>query len=577
MSSSTRDFPEISLRERLGVLLAFRVAIVTILLGGAVLTNAPALSSLSAPKNLTYLSLIVGTYLLTILYALGLRLVRNLKLLADIQIAGDLLVTAVLVISTGGIDSLFVFLFFITIINAAGVAGRQTALLAAAATAGVFVFLALVATDTLQLPNIEALRTQRSTGALLYEISLHISAAFLVAILAGYLSNRLGEVTGELERQQSNVVELRALNANILESLNSGLLTIDTHDRIIFFNRAAEDITGHKASEVYGDPLAKVFPEVAASLGKNPDIPRLESLYHRPGGDEICLGFSVSELRDSHRQNAGRIIIFQDLSDVKKLELENKRAERLAAIGQLAASIAHEIRNPLASISGSVEMLESMADLGEDDALLMRIIVREVDRLNHLITDFLEFSRPRPLEFVDTDLLKLTREVVDLFKNQRSDTHLQVDLDIPNELHAAPAQVDREALRQILWNLLNNAREAMPAAPAAHRVRVSICAPDTHPHTHWRISIEDSGTGIAKSISERIFDPFFTTKEAGTGLGLATIHRLINQHDGRIHVTHSDELGGARFDIDIPAAPDLSSPGNLDGQSSRPALSSAHE
>src|SRR5690606_32926680 len=158
-------------------------------------------------------------------------------------------------------------------------------------------------------PNIEVTRTQPLTGALLYEISLHVTAAFLVAILAGYLSNRLGEVTGELERQQSNVVELRALNANILESLNSGLLTIDIEDRIIFFNRAAEDITGHKAAEVYGDPLAKVFPEVAESLDKTPDIPRLESLYHRPGGDEICLGFSVSELHDSHRQNAGRIII----------------------------------------------------------------------------------------------------------------------------------------------------------------------------------------------------------------------------------------------------------------------------
>jgi len=552
MSSSTRDLPEISLRERLGVLLAFRVAIVTILLGGAVLSNASALSSLSDPKNLTYLSLIVSTYLLTILYAVGLRLVRNLKLLADIQIAGDLLITAILVITTGGIDSLFTFLFFITIINAAGVAGRQTALLAAATTAGVFVFLALIATDALHLPEIEAVRTQRSTGVLLYEISLHISAAFLVAILAGYLSNRLGEVTGELERQQSNVVELRALNANILESLNSGLLTIDTHDRIIFFNRAAEDITGHKASEVYGDPLAKVFPEVAESLGKNPEIPRLESLYHRPGGDEICLGFSVSELRNSHYQNAGRIIIFQDLSDVKKLELENKRAERLAAIGQLAASIAHEIRNPLASISGSVEMLESMADLGEDDAILMRIVVREVDRLNHLITDFLEFSRPRPLSIVDADLLELTGEVVDLFKNQKSDTHLQVDLHIPEDLSAAPARVDREALRQILWNLLNNAREAMSDGKAKH-IRASITRPDIQPH--WRITIEDNGPGIPKTIVERIFEPFFTTKDTGTGLGLATIHRLIKQHDGRIHVTHSEDLGGARFDIELPVTP----------------------
>ncbi|AWV90573.1 two-component system sensor histidine kinase NtrB [Bradymonas sediminis] len=558
MSPSSRELPEISLRERLGVLLAFRVAIVTILLGGAVVTNASALSSLADPENLTFLSLIVGTYLLTIVYAVGLRFVRNLKVLAVLQIAGDMLLTAILVIATGGLDSLFVFLFYITIINAAGVAGRRTALLAATATAVVFIYLALGATQILVFPDIEVMRTQRTTGALLYEISLHISAAYLVAILAGYLANRLGEVTGELERQHSNVVELRALNANILESLNSGLLTINTDDRIIFFNRAAEDITGHTASEAYGNPLAKVFPELADRLGENPDMPRLESNYTRPGGDEICLGFSVSPLLNSQHQNAGRIVIFQDLSEVKKLELENKRAERLAAIGQLAASIAHEIRNPLASISGSVEMLESMADLDEDDAMLMRIIVREVDRLNHLITDFLDFSRPRPLNIVDTDLIKMTGEVIGLFQNKKSDAHLQVDLEFPDDLDAAPAPVDREALRQILWNLLNNAREAMPDADGAGRIRVSIARTDAQ--TQWRISVEDNGPGIPAPQLERIFEPFFTTKETGTGLGLATIHRLIKQHDGRIHAAQSDDLGGARFDIEFPVATSLSSP-----------------
>jgi two-component system sensor histidine kinase PilS (NtrC family) len=195
----------------------------------------------------------------------------------------------------------------------------------------------------------------------------------------------------------------------------------------------------------------------------------------------------------------------------------------------------------------------------------MRIVVREVDRLNKLITNFLEFSRPRALDMADADLIELSREVLGLFNNNKSCDPVQVDLRCADsageELAEAPARVDREAFRQVLWNLLNNAREAMSQTDAPHRIIVSV-APraaadepdDGRPpeDAAWLIAIEDDGPGIAPEVAERIFEPFFTTKETGTGLGLATIHRLIEQHHGRIHVGPAEELRGARFEIELP-------------------------
>jgi two-component system sensor histidine kinase PilS (NtrC family) len=568
MSQDSRGHNEIPLRERLEGLLAFRVVIVTVLLGSSVAIDAQALSSLSNPKNLTLLSLIVGTYLLTILYALGLRYLEDLRVLAQLQIAGDLFVTAILVTATGGLDSLFVFLFYLNIINAAVVAGRRSAVLTATATASAFLFLALAAWEIIDLPALEAARTSRSLQELIYEVGINSVAAFMVAVLAGYLAERLGEVTGELERQQSSIKELRALNANILASLNSGLLTVNSNGAVIFFNRAAEAITGQSAAHVYGKQLDDVFPAIGGPLSdashllgeSTYDEPglgganesRLESVYVRPDGEEVYLGFSVSLLRDSNDEVAGRIVIFQDLSEVKKLEREKKRSERLAAIGELAASIAHEIRNPLASISGSVEMLESMGDLDDDDATLMRIIVREVDRLNKLITNFLDYSRPSSLERSEADLIELIKEVLELFRNRAANGEVTLDFEVEQGLEAAPAMVDREAFRQVLWNLLNNAREAMEDRPGPHHTHLRV----SQRADQWVVAIEDNGPGLDPAVADRIFEPFFTTKEKGTGLGLATIHRLVEQHDGKIHVMNADELDGARFEIELPKARD---------------------
>jgi two-component system sensor histidine kinase PilS (NtrC family) len=559
MATSTDEQLDLTLRERLEGLMAFRVVIVTLLLGSSIAFDAQALSSLSNPKNVILLSLIVGTYLLTIGYAIALRRSSELEPLARAQVLNDMVVSVVLVFVTGGLDSLFTFLFFLNIISSAIVSGRGAAFVMAGLTTMCLVTLALDASGTVELVDFSTTRSRRTFGNLAYSVGVNSIAAFLIAVLSGYLSERLGKVAGELRRQQFNIEELRALNRNILTSLSSGLITVDDERKIIFFNRAAEYITGLAADDVYGESLADIFPGLSRALNKSsgfedtaaPTETRLEVEYERPDGKLAFLGFSVSVLRDSLGNDAGRIVIFQDLSEVKRLEAEKKRSERLAAVGELAAAIAHEIRNPLASISGSVEMLEAMGDLEGEDQALMRIVVREVDRLDSLITSFLDYSRPKSFSRENSDIAELIEDVLRLFERRSDSTNATVQFDIGDDDASYYASVDREAIRQVMWNLLNNAREAMEDADgdAPPRIRVALARGDGL----LTISVEDDGPGIDEQTKKRIFEPFFTTKEGGTGLGLATIYRIIEEHGGKLRTTDPVELSGARFEVELKA------------------------
>ena len=557
MATSTDEQLDLTLRERLEGLMAFRVVVVTLLLGSAVAFDAQALSSLSDPKNLILLSLIVGTYLLTIGYAIVLRKDQHLESLARAQVLNDMVVSVVLVFVTGGLDSLFTFLFFLNIISAAIVAGRGAALVMAGLTSMCLGTLALDAAGAIEVASFSTTRSNRTLGNLAYSVVVNSVAAFLIALLSGYLSERLGRVAGELERQQFNIEELRALNRNILTSLSSGLITVDEDRSIIFFNRAAESITGLSAEDVYGESLSDIFPKLSDALADDrvvdgaslPSETRLEVEYERPDAKSAFLGFSVSVLRDSLGNDVGRIVIFQDLSEVKRLEAEKKRSERLAAVGELAAAIAHEIRNPLASISGSVEMLEAVGELDGEDEALMRIVVREVDRLDSLITSFLDYSRPKSLSREPTDIAELVHDVLRLFEKRSDADSCRVRFDVEDEEASYVAEVDREAMRQVLWNLLNNAREALDESASTRDVAIHVgLARHDDALILW---VEDDGPGIDEELHERIFEPFFTTKEGGTGLGLATIYRIIDEHGGTLRTSEPHELSGARFEVEL--------------------------
>lgn len=520
-------------RERLQALMLFRVILVTVFLGAALLLDVNALADFSDPTNTTMLLLIVGTYALTILYAVMLRTQSNVFELAVAQLTLDVIIVGVLVNASGGVDSPFLFLFLLFVVAGALVLGRRAALnVALAVTAMMFV----LAADTLALFEAEP-----ASGLVwketLFRVGLNGSAAIIIALLSGYLTELLGEATTRIEEQQASLDRLRALNDNILASLTSGLMTVDADDRIIFFNLAAEQILSAPAPNVLQQPLAEVFPPLAA-ITANDSRQRGELRYERDDGSAVYLGFSVSPLVADEEQS-GRIIIFQDLSEIKRLEDEVQRSERLAAIGALAAGIAHEIRNPLAAISGSVEMLADEG-LSPDDQHLLQIVLREVDRLNGLITDFLEYSRPRPLNLVRASLHAEVRRATDLFERRADiqlETALQDDVDV---------MLDTEAFQQVIWNLLNNAAQAASSTATNPRVRLRV-----HGTTLW---VEDNGPGIAREHIDKIYQPFFTTRGEGTGLGLATLYKLIEAHEAQITTHAHGALGGATFELQLRAA-----------------------
>lgn len=517
-----------------------RVLLVTLFLGSALLLDINALTDLSSTRNATIVGLIVGTYGLTILYALLLRRGTPIEELAAMQLTLDVVIVGVLVSAYEGIDSPFIFLFLLNVIAAALLLGRRAALYAAAA---VTAMLLVLATQRLGLFAPTPAPGEVWKDAL-FRVALNGSASLVVAFLSGYLTERLGEATTELAEQRASLRELRALNDNILASLSSGLLTVDRDNVVIFFNRAAEQITGLSEDSVLGVPLGRVMPEIAELLSQTPSAEiRQEATHVRTDGARVYLGFSISPLFGSDDQPTGRIVIFQDLTDIKQMEDQVRRSERLAAIGGLSAAIAHEIRNPLASISGSVEMLSENASTSEDDRALMSIILREVNRLNELITEFLDYTRTRELQLSPQEPHAVLTRVLDLFQHRERGFSVAVDVepDLP------PIRVDVEAMSQVIWNLLNNAVEA---TAATDEPQIHIGARRTERGVElW---VEDNGPGIPAENLERIFQPFFTTKTSGTGLGLATLFRIVEDHGARCHVVGHGELGGARFEIVFP-------------------------
>ncbi len=543
------------MRERLERLALGRAVLVTAFLGSAVAIDLTSVGDVSDPRNLSLLALIVLTYLMTIGYGAALRRQFPLHRLAYIQLLGDIGLATGLTLVTGGFESLFLFFFHLTIINAAIIIDRRAALIFAGITTAVMIYLATITTGWLPNPLIDLPLREATPTELFYQVSINSVAGFLIALLAGQLSARLGRAARELARRQSDIADLRALNQHILASLSSGLLTVDRDGTIIFFNSAAEQITGLDADDALGRPLEELFPHIAdraashqhQSEASSDSISRLESPYQRPDGQSLHLGFSLSPLRNSSGEQIGRIIIFQDLSDIKDMEARMKRSERLAAVGELSAAIAHEIRNPLASISGSVEMLDQKMD-SEDDQTLMKIIVREVDRLNLLISDFLDYSQPGAIDTDEQPILPILNDVVQLFRHSREFEDLQIDVE-PTPDGEAIVDIDAEAIRQVYWNLLRNAAHAMEDCPG-HKICLDARISDDRSTIIF--GVEDDGTGVEEQAKARLFEPFFTTRDSGTGLGLATTYRLLEEQGGTIDVVEPRTLGGARFEFQLP-------------------------
>jgi two-component system sensor histidine kinase PilS (NtrC family) len=532
------------LGRRLTYVMLVRVILFTLILGGTVAVNL----AWGTPEELggpyvTFLFVFIAViYVLNIGYAVVLRLWPRPVTLAAVQLFGDLISSAILVHGTGGADSAFVLFFLLTPIAAAVLMDRRAAMLIAGAAVVVFGVVVLLGfTQVLPpFPGQVRLPWTVTPGGLGRSLLINGSAMIAVAVLAGYLAEQLRHAAEQVEVQQAHIDDLATLNIDIIRCLESGLITVSDGGRVLSINRAAGEILGLPHAQASGRPLAHLCPELA-ELAEGSEVRRTEVSVERTSQAQL-LGVSVSPLTDHLNRVRGRIINFQDLTAVRQMEEVVQRSEHLASLGRMAAAIAHEIRNPLASISGSLELLRAEDDLDPDNRKLMEIVLREIERLNTLITSFLEFARPRP---PDLRRLELGQEIATITEGISLPGQDAPEVTLAQAEPDVWVDADRDQLKAILWNLVRNAAEA----GETERVTVKILADNGGAV----LTVADTGDGIPTDRLPHIFEPFFTSKELGTGLGLAMVHRMVQEHGGTIAV-ESEEGRGATFTITLPRA-----------------------
>jgi len=473
-------------------------------------------------------------YLLAIVYAVLEHQVRDQVRFAIVQIAGDLVLLSGIVLITGGAASPFIILYFLVVIGAGILFYRAGSMITAGASAVLFgvAVAAPFVTRVAAFIDPEGTTLAMGRAAVGYRYLLAVFSFFLVAFLASHLAESLRRVGEELSSASASLADLERSSEHILQSIASGLVTIDLDGVITYCNRAAERIAQVQAAAVVGFAFKEVF-KLPAGLDPWSDPKtfagaplRLEGLIAGRGGD-LLLGMTFSPLHDDTNHAAGVICAFQDLTRIRRMEEQMRRSDRLAAIGELAAGVAHEIRNPLASLSGSISMLREELQLEGTGRELMEIVTSEISRLDALITDFLSFASPREPLVCRTDLGALARETATLLRQ----SHLgpwRIEVSEKGDLPVV-AEVDPHLVRQVFWNLSRNAIEAMPGGGL---LEIGVAtASDT-----VSVAFADCGGGIPTAAMPKIFTPFFSTKERGTGLGLAIVFKIVEAHCGRVDV-----------------------------------------
>jgi two-component system sensor histidine kinase PilS (NtrC family) len=457
------------------------------------------------------------------------------------QICWDLLFAGCLIYLTGGIASQFSFLYILIIFSASFFLSRRDVFVVASAAA--ILYGSLIDLQYYRiLPALPGLAQHFPIAGreALNAIFHNVTAFFLVAFLSSLLTERLRLSEQARKQREIDYEELEHLNRTILSNIPSGLLIVNNAGRIRSVNAGATHITGYRLEEIYNRELAELFPELEVfENGGFVTVQRGETILRGKEGDTRPVGFTSSLVRDTREKVLGLLITFQDLSRLKEMEEQLKRADRLAAVGQLAAGMAHEIRNPLASISGSVQLLMEGASVGEEERRLMGILVREAKRLNRLLTDFLVFARPAPPELGPVNVSELLDELSSMLQGDERFAEIELRREYPP---GCEVYCDRGQIGQALWNLLVNGAEAMIGGGV---LRLGIDPAEA------LLYVEDGGPGIPEEIRNRIFDPFFTTKDHGSGLGLPTVHAIVEAHKGRLEVGRATG-GGARFAVQLP-------------------------
>lgn len=526
---------------RMHWLMMARVGIVTFLLGVATFIEVMGMESLSAISASALFKTILLTYILSIFYIFLMKSVPSLPPNIYIQSLCDILLITGMIYATGGIHSIYSVFYPLVIIYNVLFLGRKGGTIVASIAGilyGLFADLEFYGV-IYPLFSIPVPDQPQNAGFVFTRIITHILSFYLIAFLASFVVEQERKTRTLLAEKQSAFDQLDLLHRSIIESVDTGILTINLAGEIKSMNRAAIEITGLSLSEVENRGFSTVFKDCPTltdvpNTNYTEPIPktRFEMSFCNPTGHYLLLGGSVSSLRDHQGVTIGSIIVFQDLTLINEMKESLEKSRRLAFIGEMAAALAHEIRNPLASISGSIQMLKQ--DLPPDEHIykLMQIVMRGKDQLENFLKDFLLMARPAPGTKEEIDIKDIINDVVESI-HYVPDWHepLQVVIHLaapPLHMHA-----NKTEIRQVIWNIILNAVQAMPEGGV---LTIEASTTQIEERGGIEISIRDTGCGMTEQVLEKAFQPFYTNRDVGTGLGLAVVNRIMEGYQGRIHM-----------------------------------------
>jgi two-component system sensor histidine kinase PilS (NtrC family) len=562
-----RETPDKELLLRVKTIMVLRIVFLT---GFVILVIAFERNSLQETPIVPLSAVLCAAYFLALTSALFLRIGMSLLPLAWFQVLGDLCVIGGIIFTTGGVESPLSFLFLFVIVASSVMLPRAACYLTASGASIIYGLLVDLEYFNLIQPTYFFPKSTASfQGAyLFYTIGINIASFFSVAYLSSILNNRLRLIKDELQNKDIDFKKLQEFHRNVVQNMVTGLMTTDLEGRVTSVNIASETITGFPQSESIGkycyqlltmEELSRLFTYKGDSIS----MPyHMEGECSRKDGDTILISLKISHLisqeadpqKNLQQQVEGYICVFEDRTEIHNMEEKMKQSEQLAAVGKFSAGLAHEIRNPLASLSGSIQVLKQTLQIDEDQQQLMNIVLKETERVNDIVTDFLSYAQPRKCKSTVIDLTQLLQDIVILMKNSNEyDPSINIQLVAPPD-HII-IQSEEAQIKQMIWNLCINGIQAMDKSG---NLTMTLKKVEGYQHKNFKtnrrgvvIIVEDQGRGIPLDEQETIFDPFFTTREEGVGLGLPTVKQIVERFAGYIGL-ESEPGRGTCFDVFLP-------------------------